>query len=191
MSRIVRILASGTTMLFALILTTGNAKARNLFDDAAIQKDLDALVSLLKEDKVDEAKVKAAVADIKKKHDDFGDLMKVYKPTKSKGLGWTPGKKEKGDGIETHINDLGTKKELSKAEFAKQKDLILRATYYNLAMYEITKAFAPDKIKAGKGPNDWKKHNDEIGEGSKEVFAAVKANEKGRTLQYSGTLARA
>ncbi len=177
MSRIGRILASGTTLVFALILSTDNATARNFYDDAAIKKDIDALVELLKGDKVDDAKVKTAVADIKKKYDDLNDLMKIYKPTAKKGLGWNPAKPGKLDGIEQRINDLGTKKVLTKAQMAKEKELILRATYYNLALYEITKGFAPDKIKGGKGPNDWKKHNDEIMEGSKEVIAAVKAND--------------
>ena len=177
MSRTVRLLALGTTMCLALLLTIGNAKARNFYEGGAFQKDLDALVKLLEDDKPDEAKVKALVATIKKNNEDLNDLMAIYKPTKSKGLGWNPAKKGMGDGIEKRIIDLGTKKALNKAQMAKESDLILRATYYNLAMYEITKAYVPEKPKAGKGAKDWKKHNDEIMEGSKEVFAAVKAND--------------
>ena len=71
---------------------------------------------------------------------------------------------------------------------AKEKELILRATYYNLALYEITKSFAPDKIKGGKGPKDWNKHNDEIMEGSKEVIAAVKANDPAALKKAMGRI---
>ena len=177
MSRTVRLLALGTTMCLALLLTIGNAKARNFYEDAPFQKDLDALVALLKSDKVDEAKVKALVATIKKNNEDLNDLMAIYKPTKSKGLGWDPAKKGKGDGIETHIISLGTKKELSASELAKEKDHILRSTYYNLAMVEITKAYAPAKPKAGKGAKEWNKHNMEVKEGSDEALAAIKAND--------------
>ena len=177
MSRTARTLALGTTMCLALLLTIGNAKARNFYADTPFQKDLDALVALLKSDKVDEAKVKSLVAGIKKNNEDLNDLMAIYKPTKSKGLGWDPAKKGKGDGIETHIISLGTKKELTSAEFAKEKEHILRSTYYNLAMVEITKAYAPEKPKAGKGAKEWNKHNMEVKEGSMEVLAAIKAND--------------
>jgi cytochrome c556 len=175
MSRTARLLALGTTMCLALLLTLGDAKAR-YFADAPFQKDLDALVELLKSDKPDQAKVKAAVAAIQKKNDDLNDLMAIYKPTKSKGLGWNPAKKGPGDGIEKRIIDLGTKKELTKAELAKEKEHIVRAAYYNLAMYEITKGFGPPK-KTGKGVKEWSKHNAEVKEGSEEALAAVKAND--------------
>ena len=177
MSRTVRLLALGTTMCLALLLTIGNAKARNFYEGGAFQKDLDALVKLLEDDKPDEAKVKALVATIKKNNEDLNDLMAIYKPTKSKGLGWDPAKKGKGDGLETHIINLGTKKELTASELAKEKGHIRRAVYYNLAMVEITKAYAPTKSKAGKGAKEWNKHNMEVKEGSTEVLAAIKAND--------------
>ena len=177
MSRIAPILASGTTLLLALLIATGNAKARYFYQQADFQKDLDALVTELKNAKVDQAKVEKIVANIKKNNDDLNDLMAIYKPTKSKGLGWNPARKGMGDGIEKRIIDLGTKKALTKAEMAKEKDLIVRSAYYNLAMYEITKAFVPEKPKLGKGAKDWNKHNDEIRDGSKEVLKAVEMND--------------
>ena len=191
MNRNARILAAGATMLFALVLTTGNATARNLYRADGVYDDIDAIVKELKAAKVDEAKVKAAVAGIKKKHEDLSELMTVYKPTgaKVKGIGWDPANKGKGDGIETHINDLAGKKALGKAQFAKEKELIRRATYYNLAMYEIAKAYAPEKIKAGKGAKEWNKYNEEIKEGSKEVFAALEANDPAALKKAMGRIA--
>jgi Cytochrome C' len=176
MSRIARILASGTTLCLALLLTIGNAKARYFYEEAAFQKDLDALVTLLKSDKVDGAKVKTLVDTIKKNNDDLNDLMAIYKPTAKKGIGWDPAKKGPGDGIEKHIIGFGKTKVLTKELLAKEKDHIVRAAYYNLAMVEIAKGFGPPK-KPGKGVMEWTKHNEEMQKGSKEALAAVKADD--------------
>ena len=175
MSRIARTLAAGTTLCLALLMMIGNAKARFFDEDASFKKDLETLVTLLKSDKVDQAKVKTLVAAIQKKNDDLNDLMAIYKPTKSKGLGWNPAVKGTGDGIEKHIIDLGTKKELTKEQLSKEKDHIVRAAYYNLAMHEILEAFIPPVRPGGRNPAKWHDPNAEVKVFLEEWVKRVKA----------------
>ena len=169
-----RLLACGATLLAALILTLGDAEARR-YQAASVQKDLDELVELLRAKKVNQAKVKAQVAAMQKNHE-LEDIMNVYKPTKSKGIGWNPAKKGVGDGIETRIFALGTKQELTQAQLQAEKGLLLRAAYYNLAVYEISKEFGPPK----KNPRNvalWKRHNEEMKGGTVELMKAIEAND--------------
>lgn len=168
-----RLLACGATLLAALILTIGDADAR-WFQVAGVQKDLDQLVELLRAKKVNQAKVKAQVAAMQKNHE-LEDIMKVYKPTKSKGIGWNPAKKGVGDGIESRIFALGTKQELTQAQLQAEKGLLLRTAYYNLALFEINKAFGPPKQfrKVAK----WHAANAEMKSGSEGVITSVKAND--------------
>ena len=142
-----------------------------------VQKDLDDLVQVLRAEKVDRAKVKKMAENLKQTYA-LEDLMaKVYKSTNGDGIGYDPAKKGPGDGIEKRIIDLGTKKELTKVQIQLEKDLLLRAAYYNLAMVEIAKAFAPTKVRGGMGPKQWHQHNDEFGAGTKDAIEAVKAND--------------
>ena len=166
-----RHLASGATLLAALVLTIGDADARR-FQAAGVQKDTEDLVQLLRSDKVDRAKVNALVTAMKTNHELVDIMKKVYKPTKSKGIGYDPAKKGPGVGIEKRLDELGTRKELTKAELLAEKDLLLRSAYYNLAIYEVTKAFAP-----AKNTNNWYRHNIEMRAGTENVILAVKAND--------------
>ena len=166
-----RHLACGATLIAALILTIGDANARR-FQAANIQKDLEDLVHLVSAKKVNQAKVNAQVAAMQKNHSLVDIKAMVYKPTKLEGIGYDPAKKGPGDGIEKRLIDLGTKKELTKAELLAQKALILRAAYYNLAIYEVTKAFPP-----AKNTKNWHRHNIEMRAGTENVILAVKAND--------------
>ena len=171
-----RHLASGATLLAALVLTIGDADARR-FQAAGVQKDTEDLVQLLRSDKVDRAKVNALVTAMKTNHELVDIMKKVYKPTKSKGIGYDPAKKGPGVGIEKRLDELGTRKELTKAELLAEKDLLLRSAYYNLAIYEVTKAFAPARAVGGKKPMAWHRHNDEMKAGTEKAIDAIEAND--------------
>ena len=170
-----RLLACGATLLASLILTIGDADARR-FQAAGVQKDLDELVELLRAKKVNQAKVKAQVAAMQKNHE-LEDIMNVYKPTHRMGIGYDPANRRPGDGIEKRLSDLGTRRELTKPELLAEKGLLLRVAYYNLAIYEATKAFAPTKAKGPRNPIAWNKHNDEMKAGTEKVIAAIEAND--------------
>ena len=168
-----RLLALGGAVVLALVLMTGEGSAR--YQSPEARADLEDLVKLLRNKVIDQAAVTKKVTAIKNKHD-LEDLMAVYKPTKGKGAGYDPAKKGLGDGIEKRIIDIGTKKELTKGELAAEKELLLRAAYYNLALYEISKGFGPPR-KPGKGIKEWTKHNAELKGGTVELMKAVKAND--------------
>ena len=172
-----RLLALGGAVVLALVLMTGEGSAR--YQSPEARADLEDLVKLLRNKVIDQAAVTKKVAAIKNKHD-LEDLMAVYKATTSKvsslrGAGYDPAKKGPGDGIEKRMIDLG-KKELPKDKLGAEKDLLLRAAYYNLALYEISKGFGPPK-KPGKGIKEWTKHNAELKDGTEELMKAVKAND--------------
>jgi Cytochrome C' len=168
-----RLPASCATVFTALVLMRGDGSARH-FQPPAVRDDIEEVVKLLQQKVVNQAQVAKKVKAIKGKHS-LEDLMAIYKPTAKKGIGWNPAKKGKGDGIESRIHALG-KKELTKDQLAQEKDHIVRAAHYNLAMVEIANGFGPPK-KPGKGINNWTRHNEEMKEGTKEVLAAVKAND--------------
>ena len=169
-----RLPASWATVFVALVLTTKDGTAQ---PPAAVQADIDEVVKLLRAKKVDRVALAKKVAAIKDTHE-LNDLMvKAYKPTKSHGIGYDPKKKGPGDGIEKRISDLGTRKELTKEQLAAEKDLLLRAAYYNLALHEITKAYVPLKPIRGKGARLWNHHNAEVDVGTKAAIAAIEAND--------------
>lgn len=173
-----RLLACGATLLAALMLTICDADARR-YQPAGVQKDLDELVELLRAKKVNQAKVNSLVAAMQKTHELY-DIMNVYKPTAKKGFGWNPAQKGKGDGIETRIIALGTQQELTQAQLQAEKGLLLRAAYYNLALFEINKAFDPQlrvPPKPFRKVAKWHAANAEMKSGSEGVIAAVKAND--------------
>jgi hypothetical protein len=167
--------AACATAFTALALMTGGGPARALLPPA-VGADIEDFARLLRKKGVDRDTLARRAAAIRERHDDLNDLMAIYKPTKSKGLGWNPNKKGPGDGIEKRIIDLGTKKELTKAELAKEKDHIVRAAYLNLAMVEIAKGFTPPKAPGAKVA-PWDGFNEEMKAGSEEALEAVKAND--------------
>ena len=174
MNAMPRLLTASATMLAAFILTMGDANG-GYFQPADVRKDLDDLVALLRAARVDQKKVKAVVGAMEKKHS-LDDLMAVYKPTKSKGVGYDPAKPGPGDGIEKRLVDLGTKKVVPAVQLQAEKALLLRAVYYNLAMYEIAKEFGPPK-KNPKNIASWNKHNEELKGGTMEMKKAIEAND--------------
>lgn len=193
MNRIASILASGTTLLFALILATGNAAARDDKEVADAQKELEKVYELIKDGhasgKIDQKKLENMSKQIKAKFEDLNLVMSIYKPSKRGGLGFNPAKKVPGDGIEKRINDLATmKEELSKADLSKEKDLLIRAALYNLAIHEVSKAYTPTKAIRGKGAKDWKQHNDEMKGGSEDLIKAAKAGDPKALKKAAGRI---
>lgn len=184
MNRIARALALGVTLALAVGLLTGDGQAYYVSDD--MKKDLDDLVAAIKGD--DAAKVKKLTGAMKQKNDDLNEWMGIYKPTKSKGIGYDPDKKGPGDGIEKRIIDLASKKALPDTQLKKEQDLILRTAYYNLAMYHLTKEFSPKKPKGGKGEKEWNTHNEEVKHGSEAVIKAVKAGDPAALKKAMGTI---
>lgn len=179
MSRTARFLTAGGVLLLALAFAA-NAPARYFDEIEDARKDVTQLAKMYADakGKIDEAKVKAITAAIKKKYDDMGPLMSIYKPSDKKGVGFNPAKKGKGDGMEKRIIDLG-KRAPTADILAKEKDLLVRMATYNLAMHAISRAYAPEKPKAGKGAKEWNKYNDEMKEGTEAFLTAVRANNPG------------
>ena len=96
------------TVLVALVLTTPDGSAR-YSQPPSVREDLDALIGLLQQKVVDRAAVAKRVTSLKTT-ESLDDIMAVYKPTKSGGIGYDPAKKGPGDGIEKRLIELGTKK---------------------------------------------------------------------------------
>jgi hypothetical protein len=190
MSRIARILASGTTMLLALVMLTGNATGRYFDEIADAQKEVQKLYDLIDsgKGKVDSAKAAAIAKQIKNKFDDLNLSMSIYKPTKNKGIGYNPAKKGPGDGIEKRLTDLATKKELTKEQLTKEKDLLIRTAIYNLALHEIAHAYVPAKPKGGKGPKDWNKYNKDMKDGSQDLIKAANATDPKAVKKAAGKI---
>lgn len=170
-----RILAACAMAFAALALTAGNGTT-HAFQPPAVGDDIEEVVKLLRQKKVDRVAIAKKVAAIQKKHD-LNDIMaKVYKPTRLMGIGYDPAKPGQADGIEKRLIDLG-KKELTQAQLQAEKGLLLRAASYNLAMVEIAKAYAPAKPVRGKGAVQWNRHNSEVRDGTKDMIDAVRAND--------------
>jgi hypothetical protein len=182
----VRLLAPIVTVVAALALMSGDGPAL-AFQPFSVREDIEEVVKLLQQKKVDRAALAKKVAAIKGKYG-VDDLMaKVYKPTKRDGIGYDPAKRGPGDGIEKRIIDLGTKKELTPAQLQAEKKLLLRVVSYNLAMVEIAKAYVPAKPAGAQ--NRWNRFNGEVGDGTKEMIKAVKANDPKALKKAMGKIA--
>jgi len=176
-------IAFGTALVLALMTTmvcrTGMIAAQGPPDPTqaailAIAKDIELGITK----GVDTGKkVDAAAAKLKKGGVDLEDIMLAYKPVDKKGIGFTtlkPGDKAKpGDGIEAKIISL-SKRVDAKALPAQKADM-LKMAYVNLALGEIMAHYPPAKIKAGKGPKDWKRFTDDMKEATNEFIKAVNA----------------
>jgi hypothetical protein len=116
------------------------------------------------------AKVKA----FRKKHDDLDEVMHTYKPRMRGGVGVDPKADAKLDSLELRISRLATKAALAPAALKKEKELLLKAAYVNLAMAKITLEYAPEKPKGGKGAKEWTKLTQDMEKGTKEMIDALK-----------------
>ncbi|MFQ3650657.1 MAG: cytochrome c [Gemmataceae bacterium] len=115
------------------------------------------------------AKVKA----FRKKHDDLDEVMHGYKPRMRGGVGVDPKADAKSDGVEMKFNAIA-RRAMAPAALKKEKDLLLKAAYFNLAMAKLTKEYAPEKPKGGKGAKEWNKLTDEMEKGTKDMLEALK-----------------
>lgn len=138
-----------------------------------IQKDLLEIAADLEAGKDVANKVKA----FRKKHTDLDELMHAYKFRARGGVGVDPKADPKNDGLETRITRLATKNALAPAALKKEKDLLLKASYVNLAMAKLTMEYAPEKPKGGKGAKEWTKLTQEMEKGTKEMIEALKKDD--------------
>src|SRR5947199_248501 len=109
MTRYANRLLFGLALVLAAALGTA-VTAADKEDEKEIkeaQKDILDLVKILEGSKVTQAQVTAKVAAIKKKNEDLGPLMHIYKPKNKLGLGF--GELETS-GLESKIRDLSKRK---------------------------------------------------------------------------------
>lgn len=133
------------------------------FDDIAdAQK---AILDIAK--KLEDGKdVKTDVAALRKKIEELEPIMHNYKPKAKKGI--------HPEGIEAKIQKLAGKG-ISAETLKKEKDDLVKLAYANLAMGHIAKAYAPTKVKMGKGPKQWNDYSDEMMQGTLELIKEAKA----------------
>jgi cytochrome c556 len=173
MTRFVRGLLVSLALLLAMTLVT-TAGAAHRDDDKEIkaaQKDILDLAKAI-EDGKDGKAVATQVAAIKKKYEELGTVMHIYKPRDKGGLGF--GTAPKG-GIEFKIRDL-SKRKLAPMTLQKEAKELLRLGYVNIALAEIAKPYF-GKPKGGKGKKDWDQHLDDQKKAAQELIAAVKAKD--------------
>jgi len=169
-------IAGGAALTLALAAALVCHPGTSLAQAPEVKKAREAILEIAKDlqagKKVDAAKV---VGKLKKDDVDLEAVMPAYKPVNKNGIGFTtlkPGAKAMpGDGIEAKIISL-SKRVDAKALPAEKADL-LKMAYVNLALGEIMAHYPPEKIKAGKGPKDWKRFTDEMKEATDEFIKAV------------------
>jgi hypothetical protein len=106
---------------------------------------------------------------IHKKFEELNSLMiPIYKPPAKRGIG--TGKKD--EGIETKIINLGRTR-LAPMTLQKEKALLVKIGYINIAMAEIAKQYAPSKPKAGKGAREWNQYAEDMKKASLEMIEAA------------------
>jgi cytochrome c556 len=173
MTRFVRGLLVSLALLLAMVLVTAStAAARD--DDKEIKEAQKDILDLAKaiEDGKDSKYVASRVAAIKKKYEELGTVMHVYKPRDKGGLGF--GEAPKG-GIEFKIRDL-SKRKLAPLTLQKEMKELIRLGYVNIAMAEIAKPYF-GKPKGGKGKKDWDQHLEDQKKAAQELIAAIKAKD--------------
>mgnify|MGYP002778041848 CR=1 FL=1 len=137
-----------------------------------IQKDLLEIAADLEAGKDVAAKVKA----FRKKHTDLDEVMHAYKPRGRGGVGVDSKANDKTDGLELKFNALA-KRALAPAALKKEKELLIKAAYVNLAMAKITLEYPPERPKNGKGAKEWTKLTQEMEKGTKEMIEALKKDD--------------
>jgi hypothetical protein len=137
-----------------------------------IQKDLLEIAADLEAGKDVANKVKA----FRKKHTDLDEVMHAYKPRMRGGVGVDPKSDPKSDGLELKFGNL-SKRPLAPAALKKEKELLIKAAYVNLAMAKLTMEYPPEKPKGGKGAKEWTKLTQEMEKGTKEMIEALKKDD--------------
>jgi soluble cytochrome b562 len=172
MSRFARAVAFGSMMLLVALVSGPAVRAAD--DDKEIKKAQQDVLDLAK--KIAEGQDKNAgqqAGAIKKKYEELNTVMHIYKPSPKGGIG-TGLEPKAGDGIELKIISLG-KRALQPATMAKEKELLVKMGYINVAMAEITTHYAPAKPKGGKGAKEWKQYSDDMKKASLDLIKAAKA----------------
>jgi hypothetical protein len=185
MNQFVRGLVMGGVLALGIGALTLNSRAYADDDDKEIKEAQDAIVALAK-DIEDGKPATAKVAAIKKKFDDLGTIMQVYKPRAKKGLGFGP----TGEGIEAKLNSIGGKKGISKADLTKFEKELIKVSNVNLAMVEVLRKYPP-KPKNGKTEKDWNEYADAMKSGSLDLIKAVKAGDSAKVKSIAANISNA
>jgi hypothetical protein len=176
MSRHARGLAVGTLLTLGIWVLAVFTPVGAFDDIADAQKDI---LKLAKAGKVDAAQAKA----IRKKYDDLGTIMTIYKPKAKKGLGFN----KTAQGIELKIINMG-KRALSKATLAKESKGLIEMAHINMVIAEISKQYAPSKPKGGKTPAMWNNYADETKKAAEALIKAVKSGDPARVKSAATNL---
>jgi hypothetical protein len=183
MTRYVRGLLFGLAMTFAAALATTATAADD--DDKEIkeaQKQILDVTKMIEEGK-DAKAIDAKVLAIKKKFDDLGTVMHIYKPKDKGGLGF--GESAKG-GVEFKIRDLA-KRKLAPLTLQKEEKELIRMANLNIAMGKIARHYF-SKPKAGKGKKEWDEHIANQNKAARDLIAAIKAKNTAKIKEVSDNL---
>jgi len=172
MTKYVHGLLFGLALVLAATLGTVASARDKDDDDKEVKEAQKAILEVAKlaEDSKNDKAVATKVAAIKKKFDDLGTVMHIYKPKDKGGLGF--GSSPKG-GIEFKIRDLA-KRKLAGLTLTKESKELIRMGYVNIAMAEIAKHYPPEKPKAGKGKKEWNEHLVNQKTAAQDLIKAVK-----------------
>jgi len=150
------------------VSTTAGRAQKGDSDAEAIKEAREAIVKMTR---ANDSEIQQQAATLAKKAE-LGNIMQVFKPRKSTGLGIGP----KGEGIEPKIISL-SKRTLSKGDLARQSDDLVKAAEVSRAVAEVTVYFTPKEKQPGKDPADWKKYTEDMKQGSQELIKAVKSGD--------------
>jgi hypothetical protein len=175
-------LAVGTALVVATVVV---AQLPNPAQ-AAAQKDVLDVAKAIEDGKGNKA-IQAKVKAIKGKGTDLADLMWVYKNRQKAGLGF--GAKPADDsGIEKKILELQrTARGPAAAALKRDSEDLIKMAYVTLAMAEITRPYF-NKPANGKGRMAWNKWLDDQEKASRDLIAAVKAENPKAVAQAAKNL---
>ena len=183
MTRCVRGLLLGGALLAAVaVVTAARAADEDEKEVKAAQKDILDLTSTIEAGKGAKA-IDAKVAAIKKKNEELGTLMHIYKPRNKGGLGFGP---VGTSGLESKIREL-SKRKLAAGALEKQTKELIRMSYVNIAMADVTKHYFA-KPKNGKGKKEWDEYLTAQKKAAQDLIAAVKAKDTTKIKEVANNL---
>jgi soluble cytochrome b562 len=176
-------LALGAALVVTIGTVAWSARAADDDDKKAIKEAQAALVGMA-DDLAAGKSVGPKAEALKKKVDELGIIMAVFKPAAKGGLGASA----KGDSIEAKLNSIGGPKGVASTD--KKEDLI-KMGYATAAVAEVAKLYAPSKPKAGKGAKEWKELSDDQAKASQEFIKAIQAGNKAAAKKAATNVTKA
>jgi hypothetical protein len=180
-----RLLALAATLLLAVVVLTGRYLPEVWAQAGTANKDILDLAKDLQEGKDGATKV----ADIRKKYE-LEEVMHGFKHSTKGGIGYEGGPRGATDGIEMKVINL-SKKELSAAELAREKQALVKLAYINAAIADVATKFAPTAPKGGKGAKEWNAYAADMKKSALDLSAAAKGSDASRLKKAAANLTNA